>query len=133
MKATPVDKNEPYGCNVQVFLRVSFVTDWRGVCLAPPLELLFHFSLKCFLCGPLRQEKENCNLSMVYRWYKATNNNQESQYNIPNCMNYNDFLLAPYHLNTCAALNTESACPDQLKKPVADGDDVYITVMLAGG
>jgi len=48
-------------------------------------------------------------------------------------MNYNDFLPAPYHLNTCAVLNTKSAYPDELKKPVANGDDVYITVMLAGG
>ncbi|GAB6909102.1 putative ThiS family protein [Desulfosarcina cetonica] len=30
-------------------------------------------------------------------------------------------------------LNMESAYPDELKKPVKDGDDVYITVMLAGG
>ena len=30
-------------------------------------------------------------------------------------------------------LNMESAYPDELKKLVADGDDVYITVMLAGG
>jgi molybdopterin converting factor small subunit len=30
-------------------------------------------------------------------------------------------------------LNMESAYPDELKKPVTDGDDVYITVMLAGG
>ncbi len=30
-------------------------------------------------------------------------------------------------------LNMESAYPDELKKPVKDGDDVYIIVMLAGG
>jgi molybdopterin converting factor small subunit len=30
-------------------------------------------------------------------------------------------------------LNMESAYPDELKKAVKDGDDVYITVMLAGG
>jgi len=30
-------------------------------------------------------------------------------------------------------LNMESAYPDELKKQVKDGDEVYITVMLAGG
>lgn len=30
-------------------------------------------------------------------------------------------------------LNMESAYPDELKKQVKDGDQVYITVMLAGG
>ncbi|WP_419658984.1 putative ThiS family protein [Desulfosarcina variabilis str. Montpellier] len=30
-------------------------------------------------------------------------------------------------------LNMESAYPDELKRPVKDGDDVYVTVMLAGG
>ena len=30
-------------------------------------------------------------------------------------------------------LNMESAYPDELRKTVKDGDDVYITVMLAGG
>ena len=30
-------------------------------------------------------------------------------------------------------LNMESAYPDELKRPVKDGDEVYITVILAGG
>jgi len=30
-------------------------------------------------------------------------------------------------------LNMESAYPDELKKPVQDGDEIHITVMLAGG
>ena len=30
-------------------------------------------------------------------------------------------------------LNMESAYPDELKRPVKDGDEVYIIVMLAGG
>jgi molybdopterin converting factor small subunit len=30
-------------------------------------------------------------------------------------------------------LNMESAYPDELKRKVTDGDDIYITVMLAGG
>ena len=30
-------------------------------------------------------------------------------------------------------LNMESAYPDELKKPVRDGDEIHITVMLAGG
>jgi molybdopterin converting factor small subunit len=30
-------------------------------------------------------------------------------------------------------LNAESAYPDELKKPVQRGDEIYITVMLAGG
>ena len=30
-------------------------------------------------------------------------------------------------------LNMESAYPDELKKPVKDGDDIHIVVMLAGG
>lgn len=30
-------------------------------------------------------------------------------------------------------LNMESAYPDELKKPVRSEDDIYITVMLAGG
>jgi molybdopterin converting factor small subunit len=30
-------------------------------------------------------------------------------------------------------LNMESAYPDELKKKVQDGDEIYITVMLAGG
>lgn len=30
-------------------------------------------------------------------------------------------------------INQESAYPDELAKPVKDGDIVYITVMLAGG
>jgi molybdopterin converting factor small subunit len=30
-------------------------------------------------------------------------------------------------------LNMKSAYPDELKKPVRDGDDIFITLMLAGG
>ena len=30
-------------------------------------------------------------------------------------------------------LNMESAYPDELSKPVQDGDDIHIIVMLAGG
>lgn len=30
-------------------------------------------------------------------------------------------------------LNMESAYPDELKKPVNDGDEIHISVMLAGG
>jgi molybdopterin converting factor small subunit len=30
-------------------------------------------------------------------------------------------------------LNSESAYPDELKKAVKPGDEIYITVMLAGG
>jgi molybdopterin converting factor small subunit len=30
-------------------------------------------------------------------------------------------------------LNAESAYPDELKKPVSDGDEIYITALLAGG
>lgn len=30
-------------------------------------------------------------------------------------------------------LNMESAYPDELKKPVQTGDEIHITVMLAGG
>jgi molybdopterin converting factor small subunit len=30
-------------------------------------------------------------------------------------------------------VNLESAYPEELAKPVTDGDEVYITVMLAGG
>jgi molybdopterin converting factor small subunit len=30
-------------------------------------------------------------------------------------------------------LNMESAYPDELKKPVADGDAIHITLLLAGG
>lgn len=30
-------------------------------------------------------------------------------------------------------LNAESAYPDELKKPVADGDEITITALLAGG
>ncbi|MDZ7761411.1 MAG: MoaD/ThiS family protein [Desulfovermiculus sp.] len=30
-------------------------------------------------------------------------------------------------------VNAESAYPDELKKPVKDGDEIFITVMLAGG
>ena len=30
-------------------------------------------------------------------------------------------------------LNMKSTCPDELKKPVKDGDEIYITLMLAGG
>lgn len=30
-------------------------------------------------------------------------------------------------------INTESAYPDELAKPVRDGDEIYITFMLAGG
>lgn len=30
-------------------------------------------------------------------------------------------------------LNRESTYPDELKKEVTSGDDIYITVMLAGG
>ncbi|MFH0997462.1 MAG: MoaD/ThiS family protein [Pseudomonadota bacterium] len=30
-------------------------------------------------------------------------------------------------------LNMESAYPDELKKPVQDGDEIHITVMLSGG
>ena len=30
-------------------------------------------------------------------------------------------------------LNMESAYPDELKKPTKDGDEIHITVMLAGG
>jgi molybdopterin converting factor small subunit len=30
-------------------------------------------------------------------------------------------------------LNMQSAYPDELKRPVKDGDDVYVTIMLAGG
>jgi len=30
-------------------------------------------------------------------------------------------------------LNMESAYPDELAKPVKDGDEIHITVMLAGG
>ena len=30
-------------------------------------------------------------------------------------------------------LNAESAFPDELKKPVADGDEITITALLAGG
>lgn len=30
-------------------------------------------------------------------------------------------------------LNMESAYPDELKKPVKDGDEIHIVVMLAGG
>ena len=30
-------------------------------------------------------------------------------------------------------VNLESAYPEELAKPVRDGDEVYITVMLAGG
>ena len=30
-------------------------------------------------------------------------------------------------------LNKQSAYPDELSKPVRDGDEIHITVMLAGG
>ena len=30
-------------------------------------------------------------------------------------------------------INQKSAYPDELVKPVKDGDDIYITLMLAGG
>ena len=30
-------------------------------------------------------------------------------------------------------INMESAYPDELGKPVKDGDEIYITLMLAGG
>lgn len=30
-------------------------------------------------------------------------------------------------------IDSESAYPDELKKPVKDGDEIYITIMLAGG
>ena len=30
-------------------------------------------------------------------------------------------------------VNAESAYPEELKKPVQDGDELFITVMLAGG
>ena len=30
-------------------------------------------------------------------------------------------------------VNAESAYPDELKKPVQDGDEIFLTVMLAGG
>ncbi len=30
-------------------------------------------------------------------------------------------------------INLESAYPDELAKPVGDGDEIYITFMLAGG
>ncbi len=30
-------------------------------------------------------------------------------------------------------VNAESAYPDELKKPVADGDEIHITAILAGG
>jgi len=30
-------------------------------------------------------------------------------------------------------INQKSAYPDELAKPVKDGDDIYITLMLAGG
>lgn len=30
-------------------------------------------------------------------------------------------------------VNLESAYPEELAKPVRDGDEIYITVMLAGG
>lgn len=30
-------------------------------------------------------------------------------------------------------INNESAFPNELARPVKDGDDVYLTVMLAGG
>jgi molybdopterin converting factor small subunit len=30
-------------------------------------------------------------------------------------------------------LNAESAFPDELKKPVSDGDEITITALLAGG
>ncbi len=30
-------------------------------------------------------------------------------------------------------INMESAYPDELKKPLKDGDEIYITIMLAGG
>ncbi|MBW1799547.1 MAG: MoaD/ThiS family protein [Deltaproteobacteria bacterium] len=30
-------------------------------------------------------------------------------------------------------VNMESAYPDELKKPVTDGDTIHITIMLAGG
>lgn len=30
-------------------------------------------------------------------------------------------------------LNMESAYPDELKKPVNDGDEIHITIMLSGG
>ncbi len=30
-------------------------------------------------------------------------------------------------------INMESAYPDELKKPVKDGDEIHITIMLAGG
>ncbi len=30
-------------------------------------------------------------------------------------------------------LNLESAYPDELSKPVADGDQIHVTVMLTGG
>ena len=30
-------------------------------------------------------------------------------------------------------INLESAYPDELEKPVKDGDELHITVMLAGG
>ncbi len=30
-------------------------------------------------------------------------------------------------------VNTESAYPDELKKPVSDGDEIHITALLAGG
>ena len=30
-------------------------------------------------------------------------------------------------------LNMESAYPDELKRPVKDGDEIHIVVMLAGG
>ena len=30
-------------------------------------------------------------------------------------------------------VNQESAYPDELAKPVSDGDEIYLTLMLAGG
>jgi len=30
-------------------------------------------------------------------------------------------------------LNLESAYPDELKRPVVNGDSIYLTIMLAGG
>jgi len=30
-------------------------------------------------------------------------------------------------------LNLESAYPDELKRPVKDGDDIHLTLMIAGG
>ncbi len=37
------------------------------------------------------------------------------------------------HRNVEIYLNQESAYPDELKKPVSDGDEIHVTLILTGG